>query len=217
MYWYRTLLICASVSVALALWLAMPRGVRKQWLLLGVLITSIWAVEFVGVLLTISEHSNSLLYNLAWPIFFTMLVALGHQLFPLKRIVLIVVFSLFALVHLINAIAFDMMAGILSYSIISGSLIVCALYFNALWHLVNHHPSRLTSSGVFWVSFSVVLYYGSLTPLLGTINYLNSHAPGVATELYWIVQIMASLHYLGLGIACVVERRRCTIQHAHAR
>ena len=170
MYWYRTLLICGSVSVALACWLAMPRGVRKRWLLLGVIITSIWAVEYVAVLLTISDHSNTLLYNVAWPIFFTMLVALVHKLHPVKKVVLTLALSVFSLVHLINAIAFDMTLGILTYSIITGSLILCALYFSTLWHLVNHHPTRLTSSGAFWVSLSVVLYYGSLTPLLGTIN-----------------------------------------------
>ena len=215
MYWYRTLLICTTISIALCAWLLMgPRG-RREWTALGLLIGAIWSVEIAAVVLTLMDRSNGSLYNVAWPVYFMLLVIINQRMVPIGRKILAPLVLVFIVVWAWNIGAHGKEDDLVTLSVILGAFMLCALYLHSLWHISNNYPGRLSRSGAFWVSLAVVLYYGSLTPLLGAINYLVSVAPESASRLFWVVQVIAALHYIGIAIACIVERKTDTISLQH--
>lgn len=159
-------------------------------------------VEISGGILKRCGLPNMLLYNLYWPVEFGMLLALGGTVAPLPRRWTIPLMFLFLLGWTWNVSSLDPRRELVSLSVISGALMLAALYLFLLWYGAGRWTGRLRDVPAFWLCLAILLYYGPAGPLLGSINYFMRTDMGMALWLHQLTQVLCVGKFLFMSMAC---------------
>lgn len=97
-----------------------------------------------------------------------------------------------------------------TYAFLIGAPVIVATYLLLLWDLVNTYRDALTGHAPFWVYLTVLVFYGSVGPILGSVNYFGKYEPRLGLQLIKLVSFMSIVKFLLLSIACLRAQR----QHA---
>ena len=163
-------------------------------------------VELTAWTLHEVDIDNVLLYNIYWPVEFGLLLAISHAIHPWARPVLLSLAALFLCIWAMNMLLVDPMEQLVNTSVISGALLLSAIYLIRLWHLANSWWMPLRDAPMFWLSLAVLVYYGASGPLLGSINYFIQVDPPTAQALFRCTQVLFVLKFILMGVACLRAR-----------
>lgn len=161
------------------------------------------AVEVVGYAISAVGARTMLLYNLYWPLEFTLLLGLGAAIAPLPPRLLAALALPFAAIWGWSATRVDLLQELASTSVIAGALLQAGLYLYLFWHVAGTVPGRLRDAPAVWLCLAVLVYYGACGPLLGSINYFVRVDLSLALTLYHITQALCVLKFGLMATACL--------------
>jgi hypothetical protein len=189
-------------TCALTLWGG--REPLQRLLLAWVLICS--ATEFLGFLITWLGHMNVAVFNVFILVEFVLLLRLA-ALWPQGRAArspwLLGGFAVCWAVEMWHIGARPQMT---VYTFLLATLVYVAFYLLLLWAIVNEHRGPLSRHAPFWLCLSVLLFFGGVAPIFGSVNYFIRVDRALANQLYWGVRILAILKFVLMGITCLQAR-----------
>ena len=132
-----------------------------------------FAVELMGHLMK-DESENYWLYNFFHVFYYTYLAYIFYQELSGERIkiliaVFIVVFFAFAIY---NTLFGQGLFALQTYTMVMGGAFIFLLAGVYFWELLVHDRGSLTRDRFFWLSLSLIIYFGGTIPFLGMFNYL---------------------------------------------
>ncbi|MEO5585347.1 MAG: hypothetical protein ABIQ75_07830 [Flavobacteriales bacterium] len=76
-----------------------------------------------------------------------------------------------------------------------------------LWWLSEESSTPLAKVPQFWVLTALLVFYGSLFPIIGPLRMLYEDSPQLANYLYNIVNVLSCVSYGLIGYGCILEER----------
>lgn len=208
MYTLMTTIMLLAITLALGVWLAIPRPRTSVFWWLGLLIGWVLVVESAGFYSVHMNLGNSVLYNVSATVEFLLLLKLLHAHRPAWRRPLIA-----AAVLGVGAMGWcvvygDPMEFIQVEAILTGSLLLVFFLLAALWDMARTSNEALQRVPTFWLFMGLLLYFGGLVPVIGLIRLVYSNNEELATQLYLIMSALCTLRYLITAYACWSENLR---------
>lgn len=71
--------------------------------------------------------------------------------------------------------------------LLAKSVLLVFVYLLVLYHIAFSRQGKLRRQPAFWLSISMILFYGGNMPYYGFFNYLNEHNPDVMSELFHVI------------------------------
>ncbi|MEZ4757784.1 MAG: hypothetical protein R2817_13220 [Flavobacteriales bacterium] len=202
------ILLAALIAAVCALRLWRPGTPFARLLMTWVLASA--AVEFIGVAGNRFGFVNVRFYNAFILVEFLLLLRIA-MLRPVAGLLrppyVYVVMAAFALVWAFDVYTIGMEVKFAALAFLIGTPVIVAVYLLQLWHLVNTHRDKLSDHAPFWVYLTVLIFYGTVAPILGSVNYFRQFEPQLGRQLITLVSFMSIVKFLLLAIACLRERR----------
>ncbi|HYV95212.1 MAG TPA: hypothetical protein VE978_25785 [Chitinophagales bacterium] len=162
--------------------------------------------------LLLQEHSNLWFPNYSMPIIFALYAILYFYLFRKLEIKWIVVsgFMFFLLLHVVNLLYYQGYRGTASNSLLAGQLLIGALAFLYLRHVVETSDESPFRNFMFWFSAATLLSNFVTAPVTSLLSWLPSNDPKVFGALYSIIGLYIGyyLSYLIIIIGLLWTRKR---------
>lgn len=203
------ILLAALIASSCALRLHRHRAPFTRWLLAWVFTST--AAESIGFLSKVFRFQNVHYYNTFVLVEFFILIRIamlqpvGRWLRPPLVHVLLIAYSI------IWAIDMYTIGGKIQFAMhafLFGTPILVAIYLLLLWHLVNDLRGPLTAHPPFWLYLTVLLFYGTVAPLLGSVNYLYEFIPQPGRKIQSFISFMSIVKFVLLSIACLSTPRQ---------
>ncbi len=90
----------------------------------------------------------------------------------------------------------------------TGSCIVLALLYIWLLYSKLLFTKKILKEPVFWLSISVILYFGCCLPYFGLYNYLIAHEYVIAKKLMNINRVLNFLRYPLIGVCFIIAAKK---------
>lgn len=205
LYWVREALLITSIGWTLWAWrhIAPPR--TKLFILVAVIAGSALTVEVVGLLTTIRRVNNSILYNLfTYGEFLLQLCMVYAYRQSWKRA--IITGGLFGTIIWCWCLSrYDIRDFLYVEALLGYAVILVVLCLGALWHLASTSATALHRMPEFWLFGGLLVYHGSLLPVLSSIHYLFASDDRLASWLWYIPPLLCILRYSCFTKACALE------------
>ncbi len=209
MDWLRSFSFLATISIAFSLWCCLRLGSSRRTFfsaLLPLLCADLLA-ELYGNYTAHQGLRNTTFYN-AFAVFeFLLVLRLLATLRPGNKWP----FTITALLGLAGWYwswsrwrSFDFL---LTEGVSIASLMLTIWALVLLWKLSEESRVPLAKVPEFWVLTALLVFYGSLFPIIGPLRMLYEDAPQLAFYLYVIIQVLSVVRYGLIGYGCILEAR----------
>jgi hypothetical protein len=203
------ILLTAGIASVCALRLWDGRSPFPRLLLVWVLASAV--VEFVGIIGNRMGFVNVRYYNAFILIEFLLLmrIAMLHPVVRfLRRPYIHVIMGAFTLVWAVDLYSIGWEVKFATYAFLIGTPIIVAVYLFLLWDLVNTLREPLTGHAPFWLYLTVLVFYGTVAPILGSVNYFAEFAPHVGSKIMPLVSVMSIVKFILLSVTCLRAQRQ---------
>lgn len=164
-----------------------------------------FTVELIGLITSrIFFKSNDWLYNLWYLFSFLYLASIYFKVLEreLVRISIQVFYVLFSVFVIINSLFIQGMFMLQTLTYVVGGVFIIYLSVTYFWALlVSPENERITRDPFFWLSFGLIIYFGSTVPFYGMFNYLAKNFFDF-TEFY--IAYISSAFFIFLNILVIV-------------
>jgi hypothetical protein len=198
------LLMLLAMALALWQWLRIPRPLNRLFRLVGVLLLVVLPVEIIGLVSSMLDRTNAMLYNAYGITESTLVLAMLHALKPRWRFLVTSVMGVILLAWLMDAwvAGVDML---LTRSILLTQLLLTVLLLGACWRLSNSTERPLVQVPAFWLLLGLLLFYCATVPVLASYYLLYLADRDTSFMVTLILPGMAMLRYLLIAYACRLE------------
>jgi hypothetical protein len=202
------ILLSAVIATVCALRLWGDQAPFPRLLLVWVLVSVV--VEFIGIAGNFFRFVNVRFYNAFILIEFLLLMRIA-MLHPVARLLkppyIHMVMGAFALVWAMDLYTIGWEVKFATYAFLIGTPIIVAVYLFLLWDLVNNHREQLSGHAPFWLYLTVLVFYGTVAPILGSVNYFSKFEPRLGLQLIKLVSFMSIVKFVLLSVACLRAHR----------
>lgn len=188
------------IALVVGLFLFQRLSILYRVFLLQVLTALIF--ESMGAYIGLfSKQNNTWIFNIYMLIEMTLLGIAGSFLLDKSiRIYTLSAFGIMQLLWIINALIGDF-DKLFNWFFVSSSALIVILFVFILFRNVLFKKKHLLIESVFYLCFSSILYFASVIPLFGLLNFLIEDNIAIATKLFYINISLNILRYILIAIA----------------
>lgn len=170
--------------------------------------------ESLGVYLSIILHlSNSWLFNIYMLLELLLLGMSGTYFIDIKYKKLVfsgvVAGTFFWIVNLFQ----NPFNKLYNWSYIASATVIIGIYLGVLFTVVLFRTKRILSHPLFYLCGSFILYFASVIPLFGLLNYLINDDLPMANKLFYINVSLNVFRYVMIAIAFYLYGRQAKRAH----
>jgi len=208
-----SILLLLSIGLALLSVWRVPGPRPPLFRLLGVLTVLALLVELVGLVTAVQRINNSLVFNLYIFTEVLLVPAMVYTQRPQWKPWLLGA-TVGALIVLgWNAATLGLTTLVLTTAAVSNALIFVVLLLALLWHLANSSSVALHRSPPFWVFMGMLVYFGGLVPVVGSVPVIHAHDQRLAAVMWHILPVLASVRYLLAAYGCKLQAQGTQLEH----
>lgn len=202
--------ILVAASIGLYSWRQLLTGYK----LLVLQLLSAFTVELTGVILTRSGYSNVGMFNVYLQ--FDLLLLGGCGITFLKRKMIkrgmLSLLCVLSVIHIIKTIS-DGLYTFNNWSIVAAAIFYIVLFIIVLFDNMLFSAEKIYKQPLFLISISAIIYYSTVIPLFGLLNYLVDTDLSLADRLYTINVTAIILRYTLIAIAFYLYGRQAKRAH----
>lgn len=202
-------LIILSTCLALAYWWRIPHK-RGLFAFLGALLITALLVEVFGRWALYMVLNNNAQYNATILLQFLLVARIAadrrRPAWPFLAVGATGALAMAASYHIRGHADVLWLEGI---TVIA--LLVVGMCLHGLWRTAEQAEGVVWTDPAFWLFLGLLVYHTGMLPLVGLLDVLSRDHPVLLNNLYVLVQLLATVQYLFVARACVLEATR---QHA---
>lgn len=193
---FSAIIIALVVGLFVVHKLSIPYCVFLLQVLTALIFESIGT--YIGLL---SKQNNTWVFNI-YMLLEMVLLGIAGSLFLERsiRVYPLFVFGIMLILWMVNAFISDF-DKLFNWFFVSSSALIIVLYVFILFKNLLFKKKRLFKEPLFYLCFSSILYFASVIPLFGLINYLIIDNITIATQLFYINISLVILRYTLIAIA----------------
>lgn len=205
------LVLCITLAL-LSLW-RIPGPRPPLFHLLGLLSVLAWVVEVVGLVTLMHRINNSWLFNLYLMAEAMLVPAMVYTQRPQWR-----PWLLAAAVVALSVLGWSVYTQglgtvVLTLAATANALLFVVLLLVLLWHMANSGETTVHRSPAFWVFMGMLVYFGGLLPVVGSVPVIHKYDERLAAVLWYTLPVLASVRYLLAAYGCSLQARLARWEH----
>jgi len=165
-------------------------------------------VETTGLVTTVNRVNNSVVYNALSFVEFILQLGLIHNYVRRWNSVIFIGAGLGAIVWFWSISHYNIFDFLFIEAILGFALVLMSLSLAVLWRIARSSDTPLQGLPEFWLLGGILIYHGSLLPVLAMIHFVFAKDDGMASLLWYIPPFLCVLRYACIAGALVLARRR---------
>lgn len=202
---FLSMILLVSIGLALVSVWRIPGPRPPLFRLLGLLTAVALLVELVGLITAVQRINNSLVFNLYIFAEALLVPAMVYTQRPQWKPWLLAATVVALAVLGWNAATLGLTKLVFTTAAVTNALIFVVLLLALLWHLANTSKVALHRSPSFWVFMGMLVYFGGLLPVVGSVPVLHANDERLAAVVWNILPVLASVRYLLAAYGCRLQ------------
>lgn len=206
------LLILAGKIIAIVIGLCFFKFLSKPYRLILVQVIFALLCEWGAQFIVKHYHRNNIWVFNIYLLVEVWLIGLAGRLLLRNKLIQKFVLPVLILATLIwcSNIYFSGMADFANWCFVASSLILIVLYFIVLFDNALFSSQKIITQPVFWLSFSIIIFFGCDLPYFGIRNYLVNKHSDIELKVDYINYILNFIRYPLVAISFIL----CTYKQA---
>jgi hypothetical protein len=196
-----------ATLVAFIACLRIPRRAGTLFAPLAWLLGLALVVELAGMWTSILGTRNTFVYNPYLLVEFSVLLWMVWRLRPVWRAPLRMAWAIGAGAWLATLLVRGDMDFLFTPAVVVMAFILAGCCLMVLWHLADSSTRPLRRVPEFWLFLGLMLFFGGLAPLIGSLGPLYERYPELTRNLYTIITVLGYQRYVLAAVACVQARQ----------
>jgi hypothetical protein len=199
-------MMLAMAATLVGIW-RIPAPRAPLFRLLGLLTALALAAEVFGTITAAKQINNTVVYNLYFCAEVLLVPAMVYTQRPGWRGWLLAAVALILVTLVWNVAQVGFNTTLPTTVMMTGALVFAAILMVLLWHLANTSSAPLQRTPAFWVFIGMLVYFGGLLPVVGSVPVIYGHDKQLAGLLWRTLPFLALVRYLLAAYGCWLQAR----------